>query len=353
MLNRTLCLSLLILGSASISMMASPAVAGFQWVAPANEAAQPAPSPVPPAQAAPQAFPPPMIIQAPPAVTPPVSSQPVTRAPQTLQLPPEKKTAEPSPLTTEEHKTEEPKLAPPPSAKPEIPEKEKTVRGFANNVPLAVALRQILPSEYGFSAAQDVPLSTVVSWQGGRSWRPILEDMLKSIGLAMREQAKMIHIVRVPGSEGLLPAAAAVSPPPSTQTLQPPLEKKPVTLLTPPAGENVFPTPPAATMNFYEQQQPVAAGSAIDSWTGNRGETLRKILETWCKRHGIELSWQAEYDYPLQASVTLTGTFEEAVRSLLTGFQDAQPQPVGTLHNSAEAGQTVLVIQARGNNYSD
>lgn len=48
---------------------------------------------------------------------------------------------------------------------------EKPVLGFADNIPLSVALRQVLPQEIGFSVAKDVSLGTLVSWKGETPWR--------------------------------------------------------------------------------------------------------------------------------------------------------------------------------------
>jgi len=59
--------------------------------------------------------------------------------------------------------------------------------------------------------------------------------------------------------------------------------------------------------------------------------------------------WSTEYDYPVQASASFSGSFEEAVRDLLSGFVDAKPQPFGRLHDNPSVGQRILVIQTRGN----
>ncbi len=349
MLNRRNYFSFQLLSSvaliAGVLFCASSAHAGFQWVSPSSETDIQQPSslaaPVPPPQ------------QLSPAPPP---SQPITRAPQSYDPPlviqgaPK---AEPS-AAAKEKVLEEHFLTPPPSAvatpSDSAPPKETVVRGFANNVPLSVALRQILPPEYGFSVSQDVQLSTLVSWQGGRPWKPILEDTLKSVGLAMREQGKMIQIVRGEGKPAnVLGTMAETTPAPS---YQPAMDNKPVHLLSPPVSQTLQ-APRAAMAPIYTPQSPVSSTSVVDTWSANRGDTLHKVLENWSRRANVELSWQAEYDYPLQASVTLTGTYEDVVRSLLTGFQEAQPQPVAALHNSPVAGQTVLVVQTRGNNYSE
>lgn len=228
--------------------------------------------------------------------------------------------------------------------------KDKAVQGFANNVPLAVALRQVLPADISFSVGKNVDLSTLVSWRGGESWRQTVNNMLQPAGLSMREQGQSITVVRSQDAGDGGAVSQPFSAGASSQTMG---DSRPMQLLPSTLPESSsFVNPPT-----YAAPQ-VGGGSqsldpSVDSWSANRGDTLRKVLEDWSRRANIEVSWQAEYDYPLQASVSVTGTYEEAVRGLLAGFQEAQPQPIGSLHNNQTAGQTVLVVQTRGNNYSD
>jgi hypothetical protein len=100
-------------------------------------------------------------------------------------------------------------------------------------------------------------------------------------------------------------------------------------------------------------EAPVVSAPFADGWSAGRGETLRKVLTGWCSRAGVELKWLAEYDYPIEATARFNGGFEDAVRSLLAGFDGARPQPFGELHANARAGQKVLVIQTRGNSYTN
>jgi len=119
-------------------------------------------------------------------------------------------------------------------------------------------------------------------------------------------------------------------------------------------------SPRAGSLGFLtmpSERPMVGSDSIMDrragDWVAGRGETLRQVLEKWSSRAGFELKWIAEYDYPVEASVRFNGSFESAVRNLLSGFDGARPQPVGSLHNNSGAGQRVLVIQTRGNSYSD
>jgi len=316
-----------------------PAYAGFQWISPAPSPAE-AEQQVPPP--APQAYPPVQIIE----------------GAHVLPAPPVAPTA---PIAAKPLKMQET------VSHPAAPEPEQVVRGFADNVPLSVALRQVLPQEVGFSVAQDVSLGTLVSWKGGSPWRQVMKEMLLPAGLSIKEQGQLVHVVRATETSPALTSTLSV--PPAKATLPPMDGGKPMALLPPasnlpvrsipehgaPLGAAGYLAPPpgASSPLPVSMPAPYVMDKTIDAWTGNKGDTLQKVLEAWAHRAHVELSWQAEYDFPLQASVTLNGSFEEAVRGMLGGFQEARPQPVGFLYNNQAAGQTVLVIQTRGNNYNE
>lgn len=413
-------------GTVSLAFLAltslSPAQAGFQWVPPESVEAAPAYAPAP--VRAPE-YPAPQIIEAPvPAKVEPLTVMPApaplvskkTEAP--LPLDSMMEVPLPLPAKAADRKAEplipehflrlpegmkepvapkaEPAVAA--AAKVETPQpvampaaEEKVVRGFAKNVPLTVALRQILPADYGFAVDQNVSLGTQVSWQGGAPWRTVLTNMLAPVGLTIKEKDQLIEVGpktsaigdaimssasepmgKSAGTEKLLPAfdVAMASKADSKPTyLVPPEPEAPKakakaevsaprtvgespaaksgSFLTLPAGMEPTSSSAAAPVSLLGRD------TVVDSWTANKGDTLHEVLTGWSKRANIELSWQAEYDFPLQASASFGGTFEEAVRNLLAGFENAMPQPVGTLHNNQVAGQTVLIIQTRGNKYTD
>ncbi|MFA7457059.1 MAG: hypothetical protein WCY57_06390, partial [Micavibrio sp.] len=54
--------------------------------------------------------------------------------------------------------------------------------GFGRDLPLALALRQIVPAEYNYSFAQNIDLGANVSWEGGKPWNEVLQDMLSGTG---------------------------------------------------------------------------------------------------------------------------------------------------------------------------
>ncbi len=104
---------------------------------------------------------------------------------------------------------------------------------------------------------------------------------------------------------------------------------------------------------IVEPPPPAISANGNSTWSAQHGDSLHKVLEEWCRRAHIEFDWLAEYDYPLEASVSFNGTFEDAVRGLLAGFEGAHPQPVAELHSNPRVGQMVLVIETRGNTNTD
>ena len=55
--------------------------------------------------------------------------------------------------------------------------------GFGRDLPLALALSQVVPPEYSYSFARNVNVGTTVSWQGGKPWNEVLDDMLAQNGM--------------------------------------------------------------------------------------------------------------------------------------------------------------------------
>lgn len=72
-------------------------------------------------------------------------------------------------------------LAPPDAGSPRIPD----AKGFGKRVPLAFAVKQIVPGRVRVEYGPAVDQSIVVDWKGGRPWDDTLRDALKGTGLHM------------------------------------------------------------------------------------------------------------------------------------------------------------------------
>lgn len=240
------------------------------------------------------------------------------------------------------------------------------IKGFGKKLPLVVVLKQILPKDHVFAFESGVNPSTPVSWKGGKGWRLVLAETLHKVGLTAHEENNLVSIVRADSVAAAAPVVAplaAVAPPveptapvvlQQPEALEPVKESiaipgiEPVTVAPPAALAEAVPTTGKIVMPPATLEPPLLPG-ASDVWKAESGEHLRSVIKRWCDRAKVELVWSSEYDYPIQAGVSLTGSFEEAVRNLLSGFVDAKPQPFARLHDNPAAGQRTLVVQSRGN----
>lgn len=224
------------------------------------------------------------------------------------------------------------------------------IEGFGRDLPLVMAVRQIVPEGYGYAFAEGTPLNETVSWEGGRAWDQVLYEVLNPLGYKAKVNNKLVSVM--PISVARLSAAAtyvdqptAVTPAPvvKAQAQAPAFE-----LVAPTVAPVAVPTPAASLPNGLLQTVAYQSNTMTSSvWTAGRDMTLRQILEKWSNRAGVDMYWSSEFDYPVSSAVNIQGTFEEAVQTLLKGLADAQPKPLGRLHPNLPNGPAVLVIETR------
>ncbi len=65
----------------------------------------------------------------------------------------------------------------------EEPKTFDVIEGFGNDMPLALALRQIVPAKYAFSFGDSVNLGARVSWKGGKPWNIVLGEALSPLNI--------------------------------------------------------------------------------------------------------------------------------------------------------------------------
>ena len=68
--------------------------------------------------------------------------------------------------------------------------------GFGNDIPMIMALQQIVPEHYTYSFASGVNPAQSVSWSGGQGWDRVVGDMLQPLGLRASIRGKTIFIGR-------------------------------------------------------------------------------------------------------------------------------------------------------------
>ncbi|MGB0720059.1 MAG: hypothetical protein ACPGRX_06275, partial [Bdellovibrionales bacterium] len=66
--------------------------------------------------------------------------------------------------------------------------------GFGSDVPLVLALRQVVPADYSYSFGPSVNPGYRVSWIGGQGWDRVVADMIAPLGYRVSIQGKTLHI---------------------------------------------------------------------------------------------------------------------------------------------------------------
>ncbi len=331
-----------------------PAYAGFEMVAPAEKAVQ---KTVPSEKEEGNV---PLIPAMPSAQPIPVKSAPV-EAPPEPPAPEDKKTAENRP----------------------VPPKYADALGFGKDLPLPIALRQIVPPDYPIRFGPNVNPGIQVNWQGGAPWNDVLVSALAPHGLSVSIDGKTVSVINAPKDSAVMTSPGAVPTARSERLAGQAVssrgdgvaragERK--ILSFPPLPEPVYPAAEdtadfGAGMKTSGQAGGRASGNipapettGTDSgrriqtgfypgeektWTAGRGATLKSILAEWCRTARVELHWSAEYDYPLIAAFSFNGTFANAVATLLGGLADARPKPIARLYPNEPYGPAVLFVETR------
>lgn len=68
------------------------------------------------------------------------------------------------------------------------------VQGFGDQVPLAFACRQILPSSVSVTYGPGADPGMIVTWKGGDTWPHVLEAAIKPLGLHMLRSANTVTL---------------------------------------------------------------------------------------------------------------------------------------------------------------
>ena len=82
---------------------------------------------------------------------------------------------------------------------PAIPAAAAQVRvgiadGFGKDVPLKVALLQILPPTLTAQFSQDVDAEQIVNWSGGKPWQAVLRDVVQPLHLRATVNGSVVRI---------------------------------------------------------------------------------------------------------------------------------------------------------------
>lgn len=192
------------------------------------------------------------------------------------------------------------------------------VEGFGKDIPLAVALRQVVPPAYMLSFAPGLDQGKPVSWNGGRPWNDVVTEMLAERKLHATLQGNTLMV-----AEGHGPA---LMPPAPMMAEAPMLYQGGIAMDQPLVGRPV--------VNLSEHKK----------WTAQPGQSLRETLQSWSNQANVELAWEENKDFSISQSFTYDGTFDQAVDSLLSLYGDGGSAPRGKLYPNLPEGPSVLLI---------
>lgn len=201
------------------------------------------------------------------------------------------------------------------------------VEGFGTDIPLVLALRDIVPSSYAFSFDPQSVAGQKISWTGGKAWLDVLNDALHPHHLMAQVSGGVVSISVGTADESNVPVS-------SPSVINKPVDVLPV---TPVVQEPIVKNASVSTI-------PVIDMATVRTWETRPGATLRQTLESWGKASNVDVTWSTAYDYPIENAFYFNGTFDKAVESLLATYGGQNPAPKGRLYPNLPTGPSVLMI---------
>lgn len=203
------------------------------------------------------------------------------------------------------------------------------LQGWADEVPLSLALEQVVPSGWTVDAG-GVNTAQAVSWKGGRSWHAIVGDL--AYGNRFDARIDWVDQTVTLGPVGsMAPSLASASPAaaPPRKEADAPVRKEVDDVAQAPKAAAIVPAVSAPRAVAAVVLPPPPAAPVVMTWTLDPSKTLRENVETWAKRAGWTSVWQGA-DYPVVAAATFTGEFASAEGPLakLIAAYDTSDQPL-------------------------
>ena len=262
-----------------------------------------------------------------------------------------------------------------------VPHREQTaqnqqrIQGFGKDIPLTLALRQIMPDRYSFAFSEGVNRKTPISWEGGEDWRTTLRKSLQAKGLDMQIQNRIVRINKAdqriarqsqgrPASQrGKLTRPGLRQPDnhrmsqrhqsPGNTRLQHYNNGDPRRVQTSPKSRSSNSMAPVSVPTSLRGESNAVSQSAEQSqalsrtydFNADKGNSLRTILQDWAQKAGVELRWEPVYDFTLRKDIEMRSDFTKAVSKALAQYSQTAPKPHGRLHTTSDNGNPVLVIE--------
>lgn len=79
-------------------------------------------------------------------------------------------------------------------------------------------------------------------------------------------------------------------------------------------------------------------------WSAKPGASIQQVLDQWGAKAGVAVVWQSYMNIPVRDEVKVSGSFEQAVQSLLDQYADDPERPLAQLNTDPDTGARTLTM---------
>lgn len=83
-------------------------------------------------------------------------------------------------------------------------------------------------------------------------------------------------------------------------------------------------------------------------WVAAPGSNIQAILDQWSSKAGVAIVWQSYMSVPVKHPVKVSGTYEQAVQTLLDQYMNDPRRPIGQLNVDPGTGAKTLLMDIAG-----
>lgn len=233
-----------------------------------------------------------------------------------------------------------------------IVSKYAVVHGFGKEMPLALALSQIVPADYGYSVQPNVNMGLRITWNGSRSWDIVINEAVAEFGLEAIVLGKSVVLKKIGAPIVEMPKKVIA-----------PQKKRIVKKSKPTDNKQKISEPESREKEDLMQQDQVISASQgephstnpneikgkkslalVSKWKANKDEDLYQLLVQWCNAAGVQLFWNVDEKFTVDEDLMVKGNFEQAVQKLLMSYKGKNTRPVGQLRTNDPKAPAVLEV---------
>lgn len=250
--------------------------------------------------------------------------------------------------------------------------------GFGTDIPLSLAVKQIVPDGYKVQIAPGVDASAPVSWKEGGGWKQAISGAAKGAGFTTTITNDTVRITRSGGAKVEVaesvevPAAPVASGKASARraAVERARHAPPARVSERPRRERVVQT--RRVRDVVVEEETVSGGGfvmvgprvaretveVVDAkgraggtkvavavapraeWIVREGENLQSVLRDWSGKEGWKMVWESEFRYQIASSAKFDGDFVQAASELVRSMSHIRPLVTVTFY---QGNKTIVV----------